>query len=134
MNDSMLSRNKFVFLYCAWCLGRSELTIYHETMGSCGNPNIHLFYKEVSGSYQNVTVKLPELLNESNMQVSFASPLYFQGKYVLLICVLLYFFVPRGLCSFKCISLLLGMMLPVCKLSNCFFYYLYLSFTGRVIM
>ena len=45
---------------CWWTLGRFEMTIYQETMGSCGNPNINSFYKVTSGSYHNAIRKFPD--------------------------------------------------------------------------
>ena len=37
--------------------GCSEMMIYHEIMGGCGNSNINNFYEVTFGSYQNTTTK-----------------------------------------------------------------------------
>ena len=44
--------------------GRSEMPIYHETMGDYGNLNLNILKNVKSGSYQNATGMLPKLLPE----------------------------------------------------------------------
>ena len=46
--------------------GRSKMTIYYQTMGSWRNdPNKNIFYKVISGSYQNATRTSTKTLPES---------------------------------------------------------------------